>query len=120
MDIVKHLSQKAKNLKQLTLGCNHFSKDRQLSIQTLILTMGHVNTVHVKELCHKLGCIFANASQETGGLVPEVELAIESVCKCYSHGLDYGKLVDVLKILLTLKVNFPLLEGVDENRLFFD
>ena len=117
-----HLSRRASGLRCLTIGCNPLSGETQLTLQSAILTTGHVNYYRARELYDTLGQIFLAASQEEGSEGDSVELesvmaAVESACKKYAGGQDWKRIVEVAKVLLLLKLNFPRLESVDDTRL---
>ena len=78
--------------------------------------MSHVDTMRVRTLYKELGRVFSseNCSKLNG---PELLCVVESACKAYTQGHDYRRLMEVVKILLKLKTNFPRLEIIDENTL---
>ena len=114
---VHHLRQKAGNLKRLNIGCNRFCADRQLSLQSALLTMKHLSSVQTGKLILNLGQLFSSPLEKSCDSGENLEGELDIICRDFARGQDDRRLRTVAKMLLKLKLNFPLLESVDENAL---
>ena len=124
-ELVQQLSPRAPGLKSLSLGCNPFSDHRELSFHSALLSVGHVHSAQLRDLYAELERVFSSACQEGdparagGDECTDVASTVESACKVYAQGKDYRRLMVVAMALFKLKMNFPLLEQIDEHKLLF-
>ena len=114
---VHHLRQKAGNLKRLNIGCNRFCADRQLSLQSALLAMKHLSSVQTGKLFLRLGQLFSSPLEKSRDSGESLEGELDIICGDFARGQDDWRLRTVAKMLLKLKLYFPLLESVDENAL---
>ena len=107
---VHHLRQKAGNLKRLNIGCNRFCADRQLSLQSALLTMKHLSSVQTGKLFLRLGQLFSSPLEKSRDSGEILEGELDIICGDFARGQDDWRLRTVAKMLLKLKLYFPLLK----------
>ena len=117
-DILQSLSDRAANLKSLNIGCNPLSGGRPLSLPAALLSMSHIDCGRARDLFTGLEQVFSSVSRTARG-EEEVQAAVRLICDAYANSRDCGRLFTVATMLLKIKLRFPCLEKVDEEKISF-
>ena len=115
--LLLHLSKCTPSLRALSVGCNPFSRGRELSLSSAVVSVGHVDDGHAREVLQKVRGWLSEMSAISGEQGRELEENVKVLCRRYARGRHYERLLMVALMLGKLKSYFPSIISVDNENL---